>query len=314
MEKDIEERVSTLEVTLGQFIVQTGKMMNRLSQEMLEYRKEKERDREETNKRMDRLSEEATRDREKIDETLTRFSEEAARDREETNKRMDRFSQQAERDREEMNKTMTHLSEKMLSYREEGERSREEMNKTMTHLSEKMLSYREEGERSREKMDKFIEEMQRDRKALNKQWGELANKMGTLAEDIAAPNVREIAQEYFGCADIDSYGVRIMRRNRNNRKIIQEFDVVLSCDNYLFINETKSTVQISYIDAFRAKLDSIFDYFPEHEGKQVVPIFSSLSLQEKHIDYLTDNKILAMAMGEETMRVYNLEILLADLR
>ena len=138
--------------------------------------------------------------------------------------------------------------------------------------------------------------------------------MGTLAEDIAAPNVKTIAREHFGCDDFDSYGVRIERRNRNDRKVIQEFDVVLSCRQYLFINETKSTVRPGYIDGFIAKLAHIYDYFPEHEGKRVVPVFSSLALTDKEVSYLTENKILAMAMGEGTMEVPNLKRLLPALR
>ena len=45
----------------------------------------------------------------------------------------------------------------------------------------------------------FKEEMEEDRKRAFKQWGEIANKMGTLAENIVAPGVREIARKCFGC-------------------------------------------------------------------------------------------------------------------
>lgn len=98
-----------------------------------------------------------------------------------------------------------------------------------------------------------------------------------------------------------------MRRNRHNRKFILEFDVVLSCRDYLFINETKSTADIAYIDAFMEKLNDVFAYFPEHEGKTVVPVFSSLSLSETMVRYLTERRILAMAMGGGTMTLLNLD-------
>ena len=327
MEKEVEERVGTLEATLGQFMVQTGKAINRLSQEIVDFKEEGERDRKEMRETMTRFEEKAEQNWLKSDERMTRFEEKAERDWLKSDERMTRFEQQAEHDREEMRETMTRFEEKaerdwlksdermtrfeekaerdwlksderMMRFEQQAEHDREEMQKTRDYLSREMLDYREEGERSRKEM--------------NKQWGNLANKMGTLAEDIAAPNARTIAHQHFGCTEIDTYGVRILRRNRNDRRIVQEFDVVLSCGNYLFINETKSTVQTTYIDEFKAKLDHIFDYFPEHEGKQVIPVFSSLSLPDKHIDYLTDSKILAMAMGEGTMVVYNLEKLLAD--
>ena len=43
---------------------------------------------------------------------------------------------------------------------------------------------------AREMMD-FKDEMKVSRKELNKRWGELANKMGTIVEDIVAPILRE---------------------------------------------------------------------------------------------------------------------------
>ena len=173
-------------------------------------------------------------------------------------------------------------------------------NRSLNRLEREMREFKDE-------MRGFKDEMGLDRKELNKKWGELANRLGTLAEDIAAPNIRTIALEYFDCSEIDDYGVRRMRRNRHNRKLILEFDVVLSCQDYLFINETKSTADIAYIDTFMEKLSDIFAYFPEHEGKVVVPVFSSLSLSEAMVSYLTERRILAMAMGGETMVLLNLD-------
>ncbi len=37
-------------------------------------------------------------------------------------------------------------------------------------------------------MDSFKDEMKEDRKRMNKQWGDPANRLGTLAEDVVAPN------------------------------------------------------------------------------------------------------------------------------
>jgi hypothetical protein len=34
-------------------------------------------------------------------------------------------------------------------------------------------------------------------------WGELANKMGTLVEDIVAPNIPRIAKRYFGAEELE---------------------------------------------------------------------------------------------------------------
>ncbi len=39
-------------------------------------------------------------------------------------------------------------------------------------------------------------------KLRSKRWGELANKMGTVVEDIVAPSVRRLAREVFECGDL----------------------------------------------------------------------------------------------------------------
>ena len=153
----------------------------------------------------------------------------------------------------------------------------------------------------------FREDMERDRKRMNKQWGELANRLGTIAEDIAAPNVRTVATTLFGCTTVDTYTIRTERRSRKERRKITEFDVVVACDDYLFINETKATPQREYVLDFAKKLKSVFDFLPEHEGKTIVPIFSSLHLPEPIVQLLTKHKIYAMALGGETMELLNYE-------
>lgn len=155
----------------------------------------------------------------------------------------------------------------------------------------------------------FRKEMEEDtkasRKEMNKRWGDLANRLGTLAEDIAAPNLRTMAQMYFQCDEMDSFAVRTERRSIKDRSLITEFDVVLSCQQFIFIGEVKSTPKIEYADMFIEKLDHIFDYFPEHQEKIVIPVFASLTLPENIVKYLTKHRVYAMAMGGETMELLN---------
>ena len=47
-------------------------------------------------------------------------------------------------------------------------------------------------------------EAARDRKAMNRRWGELA-KMGTVVQDIVASSLRRIACEELGCGDERSF-------------------------------------------------------------------------------------------------------------
>ncbi|WP_373507557.1 hypothetical protein [Thiocapsa sp.] len=58
---------------------------------------------------------------------------------------------------------------------------------------------------------RYREEAERDRKSMNRQWGELANRLGTLVEDIVAPNLPKVARDLLGCPQPDLCGVRMRR-------------------------------------------------------------------------------------------------------
>lgn len=164
-----------------------------------------------------------------------------------------------------------------------------------------------DGENSKNEARKFKEEMLEDRKKMFKQWGEIANKMGTLAEDIVAPSVREIAQRYFGCEKDgeEDFMVRRFKRKAKDKGKRREFDVIAVYDNKVILVEVKSTPRMPYIDDFVATLKELHEYFPEYKGKKIIPVFASLYLPDEVIAYLTKNGILAMATRDDMMDLMN---------
>lgn len=149
------------------------------------------------------------------------------------------------------------------------------------------------------------EEFKKYQQDYNKRWGELSNKLGTVVEDIMAPNIPRIAQEHFGCGELQDFMVRRWVRNKLDSSKRREFDVIAVYEKHLVVNETKSSVRIDYINDFVKVLPELTDYFPEYHGKQIIPIFASLYLGEDMVNYLTKQNIYAMAMGEETMNLLN---------
>jgi len=159
----------------------------------------------------------------------------------------------------------------------------------------------------KDEMRAFKNEVNEDRKRMNKMWGELANKMGTLVEDIVAPNIAGVARRYFGAEELEDFMIRRRKRNTKDKNKVREFDVIAVWDDKVIINETKSTPRIDYINEFIDVLKEITSYFPEYRDKQIIPIFSSLYLPEDIVDYLTRNKIYAMGMNDDTMDLLNFE-------
>jgi chaperonin cofactor prefoldin len=155
------------------------------------------------------------------------------------------------------------------------------------------------------KMEEFKEEMRHYRIDLNKKWGELANKMGTIVEDIVAPNIPSIAKTYFGVEILDFFGIRIQKTHPEDSSRRKEFDIIAVSKEYLFFNETKASPRQHYLEKFASEYSQVFEYFPEYRDKKLVPIFSSLSLPPDVVKYLTRHGIYAMAMTGETMDLLN---------
>ncbi len=188
------------------------------------------------------------------------------------------------------------LSQEMSEFKDE-----------MKDFKDEMSDFKNEMTDFKDEMSSFKRESEADRKRMNKQWGDLANKMGTIVEDIVVPNIAGVALKYFHCSDVDDLMVRRFKRSRTDKSKKREFDVIAVCDDKVIFNETKATPRISYIDSFSEFIDSgeFFEYFPEYKEKEIIPVFSSLYIRDDIVDYITKKGIYAMAMRDDTMDILN---------
>jgi len=150
--------------------------------------------------------------------------------------------------------------------------------------------------------------METSRKENNKLWGDLAKKMGTVVEDIVAPSMERIALENLNFGEIEDFNVRRLKRHPLTKQR-REFDVIVVGTKNVLLNETKSSPSSEHVKEFSefVKSGEFFGYFPEYQGKKLMPVFSALFIPENVIAQLTKEGIYAVAMGNETMRVLNLE-------
>ena len=172
---------------------------------------------------------------------------------------------------------------------------------------------REEAARLREQdraaAERDREQAARERREMNKRWGQLANKMGTVVEDIVAPSVRRLAREVFDCGDLQYFSPRVTVVRSDDRSRTREFDALYVGTRAVLLNETKSSPRSSDARAFFEFLRSgeFARYFPKYAGLPIVPAFSSLSIPDDMVTYLTRHGIYALAMGDEAMQVVNLD-------
>ena len=128
---------------------------------------------------------------------------------------------------------------------------------TLRRLENLMIDMRQQAEQDRERTDQRFVQMQQqaerdrqqaeqDRRDLNKKWGDLANRLGTVAEDIVAPNLPRIAREQFGCpAEPDDFMVRRWIRHKIDNSKRREFDVIVVYPEKVLINETNATPRLN---------------------------------------------------------------------
>ncbi|MDX2129678.1 MAG: hypothetical protein SFU91_11655 [Chloroherpetonaceae bacterium] len=188
--------------------------------------------------------------------------------------------------------------------RREETREREKERLEQEELLQRRLDQLEKEKLEREKRQT---EWEKERHEMNKRWGELANKMGTLVEDIVAPNIPRIAKEHFDIQEVVDFSVRRIVKHPHDPSRIKDFDALLIGKDTIILNETKSTVRLSYIEEFIAFIPTFFEYLPQYEGKKIIPVFSSLYIPENFLAYLTKNNIYALAMGDDSMEIINLK-------
>jgi hypothetical protein len=165
---------------------------------------------------------------------------------------------------------------------------------SLARLSEEMLAFKDENRRERQRM--------------NKQWGDLANRLGTLVEDIVAPNLPRVAAELFSCPVADLFGVRVVRRFGGETR---EYDALLVCPEVVLVNETKSRLTDAHVEGILERLAEIPRVFPEYADRRAVGVLASLYPDASVVRRATRRGVLVMGMGDETMHVLNPEALQA---
>ena len=158
---------------------------------------------------------------------------------------------------------------------------------SLNRLSDEMREFKDE-------MRDFKDETTRDRQRMNKQWGDLANRLGTLVEDIVAPSLPRVAAEQLGCDAPELFAVRVVKRRNGETR---EYDAMVVCPDCILINETKSRLQEAHIDALLNKLAELPRFCPEYADRRAVGVLASLYPDEGVVRRATRKGVLVMGYG-----------------
>ncbi len=175
----------------------------------------------------------------------------------------------------------------------------------LDRLSDEMRVFKDEMRVFKDEMATFKAEMRSSSKAADRRWGELANKMGTLAEDIIAPGVPAILCDVFGVEDAADCLIRAWRRDRKDRSRRREFDVVAWAGGVFLVNETKSQVRPGDIPAFLELLGETRSYWPEAEGHKVVGALASFRVDSSVVTAAERAGLLMIGLDTGLLRILN---------
>ena len=176
---------------------------------------------------------------------------------------------------------------------------------SIKRLSEEMREFKEEMREFKDEMWAFKDEMRKEVKQINKQWGALSNKLGTVVEDLISPAIPSVLKKYFNC-DPEEVSIRVKKKKGEIR---DEFDAVAVCEKTVFLFEVKATPKPEYIIEFYEKKAKRFrELFNEHKDKKLVLIFGLIRLDENILNLLTKKGIYGMAYRDwEYMDILNFD-------
>ena len=217
---------------------------------------------------------------------------------------------------------MQRLQKEMKEFREAIQKDTENLKREMKEFKDEMKEFKDEMKEFKDEMKKFKDEMEdfkewakrtieenhewssREVRRINKQWGELANKMGTIVEDIIFPATRPVIKKYFKCDP----EILMMNVRKKKGKSSEEFDVVAVCKDRVFLIEVKSTLKAEHAEYMKGKVERFRELFEEYSGREIVPILASLKIGREVLDKLTRERIYGMAYREwEYMDILNFD-------
>lgn len=154
----------------------------------------------------------------------------------------------------------------------------------------------------KEEMRDFKEENRQQIREMNRQWGDLASKLGTLVEDLVYPSLPRILRETLE-EEILDLGPRRKRRLADGR--VKEFDAVAVTADLVGLNSTKATLTSADVDCFVKDIATFREFFPEYRELPVVGILATLAVDDSVLNYAEKTGFLVLAVGDELMEVKN---------
>jgi hypothetical protein len=243
----------------------------------------------------------------RIDESNRRMEADTAKMKADITRITDKMEVNSMKGEERITRVMERMETNSVKVEENITRIMERMETNSVKVEENITRIMERVEtnsvKGEERINGIMEKMDADTQKMKKAWGDLANKMGTVAEDVVAPNIPRLALEEFGFSEVEDLMVRVRRVSRRGEKRRREWDVVCSGPAKVMVVDVKSTPTLEKIKEVPARLGEFLDFFPEYEGRELIGLFASWSIDPKLLPVISEEGLFGIAMGEDTMEI-----------
>jgi hypothetical protein len=169
-----------------------------------------------------------------------------------------------------------------------------------------LLDMQRQADRDRRQAEEDRRKADQDRRDFNKRMAELSDSMGTLVEDMVAPNARRIAGEIFPADPVVRLAQRLRQVHPTDPSRMIEIDLLAAGRQHLMVVEAKRRLNPEKIREFVERVAEIPEFLPEYAGYQLVPVVASVNVEPSVIVFLNRQKVYGVAMGDETMELVNL--------
>ena len=170
-------------------------------------------------------------------------------------------------------------------------------------FKDEMREFKDEMQAFKDEMRAFKEEGRQQNREMNRRWGELANKLGTLVEDLVAPSLPRIVQEMLG-QEVMDLSVRRKRKRADGRQ--QEYDALAVTPETVCLASVKSTLRSADIDhLLNEELPAFRTFFPEYQALPLVGLIASLAVDDSVLRHAERQGLIVLAIGDQIMEVKN---------
>jgi hypothetical protein len=194
---------------------------------------------------------------------------------------------------------MDRLETVLTSFVRHTQEGNAELRQNITALEKSLASFKEE-------VRDDIAGMKEWRIQSQKQWGEIAQKIGKFVEDIVAPNIPHVARENFKLTGAEVFSApRVRLQHPQDSSRLREFDYIYATTTGWIVVDSKNDPKLKDIDEFREMLAEVREYFPQYAALPLYPIFASLYVPDHVVKFCSRHRIYAMGFGPETMQILN---------